>query len=72
MQRERERVTRFTQFHVLGLSFPHLIYISIDYSSLLLLQLKSSLSLKYGGKKYIMGTAIVMSVWPVSVIGINR
>ena len=47
-----QRVTGFTQFHVLSIRFSHLTYISSDSScSSLLLQFKSSLPMKSGKKK---------------------
>ena len=61
-----DRVTRFTQFHVLGLSFSQLIYISNDSSpSSLSLLLKSSLPLKSEKKHYgyCTGHVIIKCPW---------
>ena len=54
-----ERVTKFTQFYMLGIGFSHLNYIYNDSfsSPSISLLLKSYLSLKSGiKKKYLMGT----------------
>ena len=47
-----ERLTRFTQFHIVGLFFSQLIYIFNDSSSSLSLPLKISLRLKSEKKVY--------------------
>ena len=47
-----ERLTRFTQVHIVGLCFSHLIYIFNDSSSSLSLTLKNSLRLKSEKKVY--------------------